>query len=65
MALMVTSATAFSQKPGYMPQAAAVHAICWIAQFIGHGFAEKRAPALLDNLIGGGFAMRYFLSVHR
>ena len=22
----------------------------WIAQFAGHGFAEGRAPALLDNL---------------
>ena len=22
----------------------------WIAQFMGHGFAEGRAPALLDNL---------------
>ncbi|XP_057949848.1 2-hydroxy-palmitic acid dioxygenase mpo1-like [Malania oleifera] len=25
--------------------------ICWTAQFIGHGVFEKRAPALLDNLI--------------
>jgi len=23
----------------------------WIAQFIGHGVFEKRAPALLDNLL--------------
>lgn len=22
----------------------------WIAQFMGHAFAERRAPALLDNL---------------
>lgn len=27
--------------------------LSWIAQFAGHGFAEKRAPALLDNLLGG------------
>jgi uncharacterized membrane protein YGL010W len=30
-----------------------VHGIAWIAQFIGHGFAEGRAPALLDNLLQG------------
>ena len=30
--------------------AAAVNVICWIAQFIGHGRFEGRAPALLDNL---------------
>ncbi|KAL4241528.1 2-hydroxy-palmitic acid dioxygenase Mpo1-like protein [Abortiporus biennis] len=29
-----------------------VHVVCWLAQFIGHGVYEKRAPALLDNLIG-------------
>lgn len=23
----------------------------WLSQFAGHGFAEKRAPALLDNLL--------------
>ncbi|KAK7208520.1 hypothetical protein BZA70DRAFT_234843 [Myxozyma melibiosi] len=26
-------------------------AISWILQFIGHGVYEKRAPALLDNLV--------------
>ncbi|KAJ6899859.1 hypothetical protein NC652_026113 [Populus alba x Populus x berolinensis] len=25
--------------------------ICWTGQFIGHGVFEKRAPALLDNLV--------------
>ncbi|CAD8108987.1 unnamed protein product [Paramecium primaurelia] len=24
---------------------------CWILQFIGHGVFEKRAPALLDNIL--------------
>merc|ERR1711976_873289 len=28
-----------------------VHIICWIAQFVGHGVFEKRAPALVDNLL--------------
>jgi uncharacterized membrane protein YGL010W len=31
--------------------AIAVKAASWIAQFIGHGVFEKRAPALLDNLL--------------
>nr|AFK35600.1 unknown [Lotus japonicus] len=28
-----------------------IQIVCWIGQFIGHGVFEKRAPALLDNLI--------------
>lgn len=32
---------------------AIAHVGTWIAQFYGHGVHEKRAPALLDNLIGG------------
>lgn len=28
-----------------------LHVVCWIAQFVGHGVAEGRAPALLDNLL--------------
>ncbi|TPX59473.1 hypothetical protein CcCBS67573_g09086 [Chytriomyces confervae] len=28
-----------------------VHAFSWIAQFYGHGVHERRAPALLDNLL--------------
>lgn len=30
--------------------AVALHVVCWIAQFYGHGVHERRAPALLDNL---------------
>lgn len=30
--------------------AAAGNVASWIAQFMGHGFAEGRAPALLDSL---------------
>ncbi|XP_052875488.1 2-hydroxy-palmitic acid dioxygenase mpo1-like isoform X2 [Gossypium arboreum] len=25
--------------------------LCWTGQFLGHGIFEKRAPALLDNLV--------------
>lgn len=31
--------------------ATAIFLIGWIVQFIGHGVFEKRAPALLDNLV--------------
>lgn len=29
----------------------AVEVFAWIAQFVGHGVYEGRAPALLDNLL--------------
>ncbi|XWS37334.1 hypothetical protein CRYUN_Cryun19dG0033700 [Craigia yunnanensis] len=29
----------------------AAQLFCWIGQFVGHGVFEKRAPALLDNLV--------------
>ena len=28
-----------------------MHIGCWLAQFVGHGMFEGRAPALLDNLV--------------
>lgn len=28
-----------------------IHIVCWLAQFYGHAFHEKRAPALMDNLL--------------
>ncbi len=31
--------------------AIAVEIVAWIAQFVGHGVYEGRAPALLDNLV--------------
>jgi uncharacterized membrane protein YGL010W len=53
MILSVLTATAFAQRPDGMNQAILLHVGSWIAQFLGHGLAEKRAPALLDNLLGG------------
>jgi uncharacterized membrane protein YGL010W len=53
MIIILLTATAFGQNPSHTPAIIAIHVSCWIAQFIGHGFAEKRAPALLDNLLGG------------
>ena len=31
--------------------AIAIHIVAWLAQFVGHGVYEGRAPALLDNLL--------------
>ncbi|RIA80556.1 hypothetical protein C1645_717379 [Glomus cerebriforme] len=37
--------------PNHNFLAGIVHVISWIVQFMGHGFAEKRSPALKDNII--------------
>jgi hypothetical protein len=39
--------------PSAMPFAIALNIASWIAQFIGHGVFEKRAPALFNNLTQG------------
>lgn len=41
--------------------AIALHVICWLAQFVGHGFFEGRAPALLDNLVQAVFLAPFFV----
>jgi uncharacterized membrane protein YGL010W len=38
-----------------------VHVTSWIAQFIGHGAFEGRAPALLDNLVQALFLAPFFV----
>lgn len=38
-----------------------VHVIAWIAQFVGHGVYEGRAPALLDNLVQALFLAPIFV----
>ncbi|KAK3840198.1 MAG: hypothetical protein JOS17DRAFT_726347 [Linnemannia elongata] len=38
-----------------------VHAGAWIAQFIGHGFFEKRAPKLTENLVQALVLAPYFV----
>ncbi|KAJ3090160.1 hypothetical protein HK100_007530 [Physocladia obscura] len=44
--------------------AAALHVVSWIAQFIGHGVFEKRAPALLDNLVQALVLAPFFVWSH-
>lgn len=58
LVLMLLTATAFSKYPGHITRAAILHVVSWIAQFLGHGLAEKRAPALLDNLLGGKLSIK-------
>lgn len=41
--------------------AGAINIACWIAQFIGHGKFEGRAPALLDNLVQAIFLAPFFV----
>lgn len=38
-----------------------VHIASWVAQFIGHGVFEGRAPALLDNLVQAVFLAPLFV----
>jgi uncharacterized membrane protein YGL010W len=41
--------------------AIAINVIAWIAQFVGHGKFEGRAPALLDNLVQALFLAPFFV----
>ena len=38
-----------------------IHISSWLAQFVGHGVFEGRAPALLDNLIQAIFLAPFFV----
>jgi len=38
-----------------------IHVVCWLAQFVGHGAFEGRAPALLDNLVQAIFLAPLFV----
>lgn len=41
--------------------AVVLHVISWLAQFVGHGVFEGRAPALLDNLVQALFLAPFFV----
>ena len=49
----------YGMKANYI--AIGVHVFSWIAQFIGHGIFEGRAPALLDNLVQAIFLAPLFV----
>ncbi|XWS60519.1 hypothetical protein CRYUN_Cryun07bG0042700 [Craigia yunnanensis] len=39
----------------------AAQLFCWTGQFLGHGVFEKRAPALLDNLVQAFLMAPFFV----
>lgn len=49
----------FGMKANYI--AIGVHIVSWLAQFVGHGVYEGRAPALLDNLVQAFFLAPFFV----
>ena len=49
----------YGMKANYI--AIGVHIASWLAQFIGHGIYEGRAPALLDNLVQAIFLAPLFV----
>jgi len=51
--------TSYSYSPNMI--ALSIHIISWLAQFVGHGAFEKRAPALLDNLVQAVFLAPFFV----
>lgn len=60
MVLSLLTATAYGYRPDSIRNAIIIQVISWIAQFIGHGVAEGRAPALLDNIVGGRCRYHHF-----
>lgn len=38
-----------------------INVVSWLAQFVGHGVFEGRAPALLDNLVQALFLAPFFV----
>ena len=56
--LMLLTATSFGlSNPNAVPIAFSLQALSWTMQFLGHGLAERRAPALLNNLVGGTYSL--------
>ncbi|KAF8887196.1 hypothetical protein BD779DRAFT_1672944 [Infundibulicybe gibba] len=61
LCLSLLTATAFSQHPGSIRQAGIIHTLAWVAQFLGHGLTEGRAPALVDNIVGAVVLAPFFV----
>ncbi|KAI0003047.1 DUF962-domain-containing protein [Russula compacta] len=59
--LSILTANAFAQRADHQHIALIVHVACWVAQLIGHGFAEGRSPALLDNIVGALVLAPFFV----
>ncbi|EKM80438.1 hypothetical protein AGABI1DRAFT_113620 [Agaricus bisporus var. burnettii JB137-S8] len=59
--LSLLSATTCARNTDNISLAGIVHLMTWVAQFLSHGLAEKRAPALLDNLVGAVVLAPFFV----
>lgn len=59
--LNLNDTSVVSQKQ-FIQYAIALHILSWLAQFYGHGVHEKRAPALLDNLLQAIVLAPFFVS---
>ncbi|KAI0047305.1 DUF962-domain-containing protein [Auriscalpium vulgare] len=59
--LSTLTAAAFTRADNHVQIACVVNGLSWIAQFVGHGVAEGRAPALLDNLLGAVVLAPFFV----
>lgn len=59
--LSLLTATAYSRHIDGFLHVVILHCVSWIAQFCGHGFIEKRAPALTDNLLYGVVLAPFFV----
>ncbi|CUM49080.1 uncharacterized protein AC631_01217 [Debaryomyces fabryi] len=57
----LSEVSAITQKE-FVQYAIALHVLSWLAQFYGHGVHEKRAPALLDNLLQAIVLAPFFVS---
>lgn len=45
----------------HLSQEVSLFVVSWIVQFIGHGYFERRRPALMDNLIQSLVTAPYFV----
>lgn len=61
MVVTLLTATAHAYHPDGIRDAIIVQIVSWIAQFLGHGLAEGRAPALLDNIVGAFVLAPFFV----
>ena len=59
--LNLNDISAITQKQ-FVKYAIFLHILSWLAQFYGHGVHEKRAPALLDNLLQAIVLAPFFVS---
>lgn len=50
---ILLSATAFTEHYHAVAIAVILNIISWVAQILAHKYAERRAPALTENLAAG------------